>query len=299
MRLLREISYNAVCREFDLSDQAGLCPQMKYKHDDVCLGSLERSIHYMASLLESNQCNATILKNQTVSKISSNEVKSSVATIGGDVFDASYILSTIPLGVLQQSTSMFLEPSLPSPLKVAIKNLEVVKVSIIHILSNLSIPDPYYTIDLNISSRRATIDILNLHSFTGDGILVIQATDEVASFLESLSESEVIEVVVSGINKHFDTHVHVRQSLISHWGRNPYTLGAYSKLSSCSTSSDRATLRQPIGGRIVLAGEWVASKDPGTIHGAYQSGVEQATLLIQDGFEAFETAENECECESI
>ena len=296
MKLLRELSYNAICREVD-SDDMGSCGQTDYQHDDVCLGSLENVIQHMTSLLESDQCTTTIMRNQIVSGIVSDQGKGTVFTIGGDVFEASYILSTIPAGVLQVSSSVFQDPALPSPVQFAIESLDVLKASIVHLHSNLSIPDSYYTIPIDIGvPGETTVDLLNIHSFTGNRIVVLQANHEVSAILESMTESEVIRVLVGGIQKHFKTHVQVNRSLISHWGKNPYTLGAYTKLSSCSAPSDRATLRQPIGGRIVLAGEWLASRNPGTIHGAYQSGLEQATLLIEDGFEQ---ADSECDCESL
>jgi len=184
------MSNNAICREFEDSERAGPCAQKDYKHDDIVLATLENTIEYMASLLESNQCATTILKNQIVSRISSDENKISVLTAGGDAFDASYILSTIPLGVLQRSTSIFQESPLPYPLEIAIKNFEMVKASIVHLHSNLSIPDPYYTIPIDIKpDGGGTVDILNLNAFTGDDIIVLQASHEVAAILETLNDS--------------------------------------------------------------------------------------------------------------
>lgn len=303
MKILNELSHNAICHEVT-PNGASSCERMDYKHDDVFLGSLENVIHYMATFLGSDQCDTTILTNQIVSGIVSGQSHSSILTTRGDVFDASYVISTIPAGVLQNSQSIFLEPPLPYPLSIALQSLQVVKASIVHIILNHSIPhaiqEPYYTIPIDVGlQEETTVDLLNLNLFTGEDIIVLQANHKLSLILEKLQEHQVLNLLLDGIQTHFASVLEVKNSLISHWGRNPFSLGAYTKLSkTCSTSSDRATLRQPIGGRIILAGEWVASKNPGTIHGAFQSGVEQASLLLQDGFDSFELDDTqECLCE--
>lgn len=297
MKLLREVSTNAKCHN-DASIGLHMCEQMDFKYDDVLLGSLENTILHMASLLQSDKCRAKVLTNQTVTSIVSNELETYIVTDRGDTFFASYVISTVPAGVLQHSPSIFHEPSLPLPFKSALENLEIIKSSIVHLSLNHSIPnaiqEAYYTIPINAGSdKQGSVDLLNLNSFMGEDILVLQANHNASIILESLSESALVNVLVQGIQEYFSCKLHVKSSLISHWGLHPNIRGAYTTLSSCSKASDRATLRQPIGGRIVLAGEWVASTDPGTIHGAYQSGIEQATLLLQDGF----AVEEQCLCD--
>ncbi len=48
-----------------------------------------------------------------------------------------------------------------------------------------------------------------------------------------------------------------------------------------SSPDDRATLLQPIGGSLLLAGEAVSELHPGTLQGAYLSGQQQAQLIVQ------------------
>ena len=65
----------------------------------------------------------------------------------------------------------------------------------------------------------------------------------------------------------------------SAWATDPYSLGATSYLTTGSSDTDRATLRDPVDDRLFLAGEATASSSAGTVSGARVSGFEVAEAV--------------------
>ncbi|GAA2237929.1 FAD-dependent oxidoreductase [Herbiconiux moechotypicola] len=62
----------------------------------------------------------------------------------------------------------------------------------------------------------------------------------------------------------------------SAWSTDPYSLGSFSMIPAGGGPGDRATLRETVGGRVLLAGEATSSEFPGTLRGAAQSGESAA-----------------------
>ncbi|MFN8184790.1 MAG: FAD-dependent oxidoreductase [Candidatus Nanopelagicales bacterium] len=70
-------------------------------------------------------------------------------------------------------------------------------------------------------------------------------------------------------------------SLVTRWDTDPWALGSYSALPPGTSWRARQILRDAlISERIVLAGEYVATDYPATVHGAYNSGQRAARRLL-------------------
>lgn len=67
----------------------------------------------------------------------------------------------------------------------------------------------------------------------------------------------------------------------SAWHRDPDALGSYSVVRPGGRAEDRATLAEPVGPRLWLAGEHTVTDYPGTVHGAWHSGRRAARQLLQ------------------
>ncbi len=81
-----------------------------------------------------------------------------------------------------------------------------------------------------------------------------------------------------GANPQTDTYT---GSLVTRWDTDPWARGSYSALSVGAPWSVRQTLADAlIGDRIVLAGEYVATDYPATVHGAYLSGQRAAQAVL-------------------
>jgi len=68
---------------------------------------------------------------------------------------------------------------------------------------------------------------------------------------------------------------------VTRWDTDPWSLGSYSALAVGTSWRGRQVLAEAvIGQRVVLAGEFVATDYPATVHGAYNSGSRAARRLL-------------------
>lgn len=63
---------------------------------------------------------------------------------------------------------------------------------------------------------------------------------------------------------------------VSHWAEDRWARGSWSGLLVGGAAADRARLAEPVGDRLLLAGEAIHSRMPAMAHGAYESGVAAA-----------------------
>ena len=66
---------------------------------------------------------------------------------------------------------------------------------------------------------------------------------------------------------------------ITRWAQDPFAYGSYSFNAVGSTNRDRQILARNLGG-LYWAGEATHSEYPGTVHGAYLSGIRAAKQLL-------------------
>jgi polyamine oxidase len=70
---------------------------------------------------------------------------------------------------------------------------------------------------------------------------------------------------------------------VSRWWDDPWSRGAWSLLRPGSSPTTRAALREPIAGRLMLAGEATHPEQAGMTHGAYDEGRRAAQWAIDQG----------------
>lgn len=63
---------------------------------------------------------------------------------------------------------------------------------------------------------------------------------------------------------------------VSHWAEDPWARGSWSGLLVGGTGADRQRLAEPVGSRLLLAGEAIHPAAPAMAHGAYESGMAAA-----------------------
>jgi polyamine oxidase len=68
---------------------------------------------------------------------------------------------------------------------------------------------------------------------------------------------------------------------VTRWGKDPFARGAYSYLAVGASAEDRAALAEPLGPRLILAGEATSVEHPSTVHGAWLSGIAAAERLLE------------------
>lgn len=299
-KVLDTLINQSTCRDGN-NTMPSHCISRGCTYDDVSLGALENLVSYLSSQLHASNglCSPTVKLNAKVTKIITNEQRSTILTEEGESFDASYVISTIPAGVLQ-ALPVFFEPPLPQPINIAIQNLDVRRTSVVYLsfASQLEqLNEAYYTVDTEASH---SFDIVNLQMYTGENVIATYADHDLSIFLEQKTDEETVEYILRAIQKHFGIQLSVVDHLVTHWGLHPNIRGSYTKPSICSKSFDIATLRQPINGRMIFAGEWVSSVAPGSLHGAFISGSEQAFKIVEALYENHDmTCDEAQECSDV
>ena len=70
---------------------------------------------------------------------------------------------------------------------------------------------------------------------------------------------------------------------VARWADDPWSRGSWSFIRPGGSPRDRATLGEPVHGRVVLAGEATHPDQPGMVHGAWLTGVRAAEWCAQVG----------------
>jgi len=71
------------------------------------------------------------------------------------------------------------------------------------------------------------------------------------------------------------------QSICTRWGSDPLSYGSYSHVSVQSSGKDYDILAENVGNRLFFAGEATCRQYPATMHGAFMSGLREASRIYQ------------------
>src|SRR5205814_2358869 len=96
----------------------------------------------------------------------------------------------------------------------------------------------------------------NCFRYTGQPILSGFNSGQYASALEGLADREVVETAMKVLRAIYGKSIpDPIEVVITRWGADPFTLGAYSSLPPRSSGKDYDALAAPIGDRVFFAGE--------------------------------------------
>ncbi|MGB0835772.1 MAG: flavin monoamine oxidase family protein [Psychrobium sp.] len=219
--------------------------------------------------------------NQKVLAIDYSDSRIKITTSMSEFF-ADRVLVTVPLGVLKNDVIEFI-PELPKTKINAINSLGM------GLLNKVYLPFPYVFWDNNVHFiNYASNDIkgywaewLNLSAYTGAPILLGFNAGEFGSQLENLSDQEITEQAMDVLRKIYGEDIpNPTDILITRWGKDPFSFGAYSYLKIGAFPIMRETLAKPVNGRLFFAGEATSRDYPATVHGAYLSGLREAKRII-------------------
>ena len=199
-------------------------------------------------------------------------------------FTADTAIVTLPLGVLKAGTVEF-EPALPGDMVKAIGRLAM---GALH-RTWLRFPESFWSdaphfIGYLGAKRGEWADWANLEPMLGAPVLCATHSGPYARKLEAMPGDVIVKLACEPLRKMFgDTFTEPASSLVTHWSSDPFSLGAWSHIPPGATRDDLATLAEPIASRLAFAGEHTSKKHPGTLHGAYLSGLRAAGRMKDEG----------------
>jgi polyamine oxidase len=218
-----------------------------------------------------------------VTEISHSRHGVQVQCADGSVVAGSHVVVTVPLGVLKRGTPRF-APPLPADRLAAIEELgfgRLEKVAVTfdrpfwrdaglsHVMLFPSDPDQptAWAVDLDAFGAGPTLSCFVFHSLARS---VTGQSDEGAArwFLDQLAQA---------IGRPCPRPTAIA---VTRWGEDPYAGGAYTHIPPGSDPSVIDRLGEPIGGRVLFAGEHTQSARVAYADGAMSSGLREAERLL-------------------
>ncbi|KAF3778948.1 putative polyamine oxidase 2 [Nymphaea thermarum] len=197
-----------------------------------------------------------------------------VTVENGKVFTADAAVITVPLGVLKSKVIKF-EPKLPEWKEAAIADLGVgVENKIILHFEKVFWPNVEF-LGVVAPSTYECGYFLNLHKATGYPVLVYMPAGRLANDIEKLSDEAAVSFAFSQLKRILPDATDPIQYLVSHWGTDVNSLGSYSYDAVAKAHDLYEKLRIPID-NLFFAGEATSMKYPGSVHGAFSTGIMAA-----------------------
>jgi monoamine oxidase len=202
-----------------------------------------------------------------------------VTTAGGETLRADRAVVTLPLGVLKAGDVAF-RPALPEAVRGAIDRLGMG--SFLKVAFRLPERDwPGGADWLGRIGEPTFREFVDLEPVVREPIVVGFATGSEADRLESLDDDTVVGEALRAYRAAVGEDVpDPVGAVVTRWRRDPFARGSYSYLAVGSSAADRAALAEPIGPRLILAGEATSVRYPSTMHGAWLSGIDAAERLL-------------------
>ncbi|KAI3457500.1 hypothetical protein Pfo_014163 [Paulownia fortunei] len=195
---------------------------------------------------------------------------------GNQVFQADMVLCTVPLGVLKKRTIRF-EPELPEKKLAAIERLGFG-------LLNKDL-DTFGSLSESSHRRGEFFLFYSYHTVSGAPVLVALVAGDAAQLFENADPASSVHHVLSilrGIYGPKGIHVpNPLQSICTRWGTDPLSYGSYSHIKVQSSGNDYDILAESVGGCLFFGGEATTRQYPATMHGAYLSGLREASRILQ------------------
>jgi len=214
----------------------------------------------------------TIKLSTEVNKIAHTDSGVRLETTNGR-FDADRVIVTIPLGVLKAGTIAF-DPPLPDEKQAAIERLGFGLLDKVV----LKFDQPFWpdadVIGL-VGSDQPVSMLINGETFADAPLLVGLRGGSDARAREVLDDQDAVAQVVAALNAPNPTG-----SLVTRWAQDPYARGSYSFVAVGSSPDDMDALAEPVGERLLFAGEATNPEFFATVHGAYLSGVREAERIL-------------------
>ncbi|KAL5061785.1 hypothetical protein RYX36_023522 [Vicia faba] len=208
--------------------------------------------------------------------------------VGDQVFQADYALCTVPLGVLKKKAINF-EPELPA------RKLESIEKMGFGLLNKVAMvfphvfwgeeSDTFGCLNENSQDRGEFFLFYSYHTVSGGSTLIALVAGEAAQNFETTDPSILLHRVLTTLKGIFNakgiTVPDPIQSICTRWGSDPLSYGSYSHVSVHSSGKDYDILAENVGNRLFFAGEATSRQFPATMHGAFLSGLREASHIYQ------------------
>ncbi|CAK7346267.1 unnamed protein product [Dovyalis caffra] len=215
----------------------------------------------------------------------SHHSKVKVCTSNGSEFLGDAVLITVPLGCLKAETIKF-SPPLPQWKRSSIQRLGF------GVLNKVVLEFPEVFWDDSVDYFGATAEetdrrghcfmFWNVKKTVGAPVLIALVVGKAAIDGERMNSSDHVSHALMVLRKLFGeaSVPDPVASVVTDWGRDPFSYGAYSYVAIGSSGEDYDTLGRPVENCVFFAGEATCKEHPDTVGGAMMSGLREAVRII-------------------
>ncbi|PIA61162.1 hypothetical protein AQUCO_00300585v1 [Aquilegia coerulea] len=220
-----------------------------------------------------------------VTKIMQRHNVVKVTVEDGRTFVADAAVVAVPLGVLKAKRITF-EPRLPEWKETAIADLGVGTENKIALHFDKVFWPNVEFLGVVTSSSYGCSYFLNLHKATGHPVLVYMPAGRLALDMEKMSDEAAANVAYMQLKTILPDACEPIQYLVSHWGTDINSLGSYSFDTVGKPHDLYEQLRVPVD-NLFFSGEATSEKYPGTVHGAFSTGLmaaEECRMRVRERY---------------
>jgi len=225
-----------------------------------------------------------------VAAVSRSEEGVVVTTADGTELEGSHCIVTVPLGVLQAGAIAF-EPSLPEVHQAAIDAGEMGTVEKVAFTFDeadwAEFSDGVGFVIDGLGEDRAWPMWVDFSAHAGAPVLVGFYDSTFARGIQDSDRSdeaiaaEALASLEAALGRSLPTPV---ATAVTGWRRDPWALGSYSFPVLGQSWDDYDMRAEPVGERLLFAGEATVRTLSQTVHGAFLSGLREARRIHPDAF---------------
>ncbi|CAG9415466.1 flavin monoamine oxidase family protein [Providencia alcalifaciens] len=235
-----------------------------------------------SQIIETLSDGLNIRLNHPVKHIDYHDNHVTVTTHDDQQFHATKVVITVPLGVLKKEAIQF-SPALPNVTQDAINQLGFGVFNKLFVTFEHAFwrKDSLNNVNsMYIHESDYWLNFMDVSMIYQKPTLLFLFGGLSAKWLEECDEQTAWHELQASLCKVFD-HVPAPIRLMkTEWEKDIYAYGSFSYPASNYSANQIAQLKQPIDSKIFFAGEHLALLGAGTVHGAYQSGIETANTVI-------------------
>lgn len=197
-----------------------------------------------------------------------------------EVFEADYVLVTVPISILQKSQIKF-SPALPewkvnsfSKMQMGIFNKVVMEFTEKFWSGNSDFQC------YNSQQGNSFGIAVNYHHYTEKPVLIAMPVDNAGKWVEENDFETIKKSYQNMFHKaHSGKEIEFKNIMKTSWNSDEFSQGSYSHVPVGAKAQDFDDIQKEIG-RVHFAGEATNITQHSTVHGAYNSGIREALKII-------------------
>ena len=236
------------------------------------------------------------IRHATVKSVNYTNPSIVVSTDRGN-FEAKYVVSTLPLGVLKNNPDIFY-PTFNQPKIDAIHKLKMGTFDKTYLIFNDVIPflnDTDWIIRMvnktdNNAYGSAGQFFFSMYNDIHKPVILAFSFGSSAKKLETKSDAMIQNETMAALREIYPNETIPEPRIIqTRWAMDPLSGGSYSFIPTNSSKYEMDELAKPIDGKLFFAGEATNWHYYGTVHGAYISGYRAAQEILKADNKAVDT----------